>query len=69
MYRETIAAATGLTDPADLREVEQLMRVESGGTLDRFSRQQLIRMAKRARKDALAMEPSVRAFYRGEARP
>lgn len=47
-YQQIIESSLPGLRPEQHREIEEIMRRESGGTLDRFTRAQLIGMAVRA---------------------
>lgn len=64
-YQQRIAAATKLTDADDVRAVEELMRVESGGCLDHLSARDFDAEARTSLKVLRAMPAATAAWYRG----
>lgn len=45
-YHDLISQATGITDEAELQEIEELMRLQTGGVLDHLDRQEFREIAR-----------------------
>ena len=46
IYQKMIAQATGVDDPAQLEEIEDMMRDEAGGTLDHLGPNEFAELAR-----------------------
>lgn len=49
-YQQLIAKATGVDDPVQLDEIEEMMRDEAGGTLDHLGPSEFTELARSLRQ-------------------
>lgn len=49
-YHQLISEATGQSNPDTLNEIEEMMRLETGGCLDHLNKKEFIKIAKIAFK-------------------
>lgn len=68
-YQQIIESALPDLRPEQHREIEEIMRHESGGTLDRFTRVELVEMAREAEPMLRQLEADGLVSYPVERRP